>query len=389
MNGRWFFPLRAIPIALALGLHPAFGDNGDPFPSIGTLPRPVVPSVTPTPSVTPVSTTGFPSNDVLRGQNVSLAIEGFTFGSGVTRGEDGKMTGNGVEVVKQTWAGSGFIVGEDGTLITNYHVAARALKIQAKFDDGATYQVNHLKVYDPDNDLAVLKIAGNRTFSPVRLGDSDHVEPRDDVLAVGNPKDTGLNITEGKISQVRKDRDGRIIALQHTAPIAQGSSGGALYRGHEVIGVNVRLYSGTSFYQAVPINLTKELISEKYRKIKRLEDVFDPLKSLKPDNLEEVGKVSQQVAGQKDKTPGTYSVDVSLEPIGDYCMVLKNSANVDLDLAVKNNQSDEIVGLATDSDKAQEILLLNGEGGSELSVIVLNNGRRAVPFTLTLNKIIW
>src|SRR5262249_25050971 len=104
------------------------------------------------------STAHFPSNPQLRRTTVSLRMVGFTFGSGVTLNNQGEPTGNGVELVPHQWCGSGFVIGKDGTIVTNYHVARRALRGQALFDGGAQYDIAHLKVYDSANDLAVLKI---------------------------------------------------------------------------------------------------------------------------------------------------------------------------------------------------------------------------------------
>src|SRR5262245_31231717 len=128
----------------------------------------------------------FPSNAQLRRTTVSLRMMGFAFGSGVTLNDQGKPTGNGVELVPQQWCGSGFLIEKDGTIVTNYHVVRRALRGQAIFDGGAKYDIAHLKVYDPKNDLAVLKINSTDTFATVQLGDASLAEVRDSVLAAGN-----------------------------------------------------------------------------------------------------------------------------------------------------------------------------------------------------------
>src|SRR5262245_11748291 len=128
----------------------------------------------------------FPSNAHLRRTTVSLRMAGFAFGSGVTPNSQGQPTGNGMELVPQQWCGSGFVIGQDGTIVTNYHVARRALRGHAIFDGGTTYDIAHLKVYDPENDIAVLKINATDAFATVKLGDSSAAEERDSVLAAGN-----------------------------------------------------------------------------------------------------------------------------------------------------------------------------------------------------------
>ena len=85
-------------------------------------------TIDPNVRVDPGSTARFPSNAQLRSTTVSLRMVGFTFGSGVTLNNQGEPTGNGVELVPHQWCGSGFVIGKDGTIVTNYHVARRALR---------------------------------------------------------------------------------------------------------------------------------------------------------------------------------------------------------------------------------------------------------------------
>lgn len=68
-------------------------------------------------------TAQFPSNAHLRCTTVSLRMAGFMFGAGLMRDHQGNPTGNGVERVPRPWCGSGFVIGQDGTIVTNYHVA--------------------------------------------------------------------------------------------------------------------------------------------------------------------------------------------------------------------------------------------------------------------------
>jgi S1-C subfamily serine protease len=175
-------------------------------------------------------TAHFPPNAHLRRTTVSLRMVGFAFGAGLTLNGQGKPTGNGVELVPHQWCGSGFVIGQDGTIVTNYHVAQRAIRGQALFDGGAQYDIAHLKVYDAGNDLAVLKINATDTFATVQLGDASVAEVRDSVLAAGNGLCEGLSLTEGKMSMFqREERTTQLALLVHTAPIAPGNSGGPLY----------------------------------------------------------------------------------------------------------------------------------------------------------------
>jgi S1-C subfamily serine protease len=126
---------------------------------------------------------GFPPTADLAKKNVALKMEGFEFASGLRLDENGQPNCNGLELITSGGAGSGFIVKDDGTVVTNYHVARKSLKGKALFQDGSTYEIKNIKVYDPINNIAILKISAQRTFPTCALGDSEKTEPLDRVLA--------------------------------------------------------------------------------------------------------------------------------------------------------------------------------------------------------------
>src|SRR5512143_2806622 len=148
-------------------------------------------------SLSPQQTAGTITLDQLRQTNVSLEIVGFDFASGLRADAAGKPNWNGAEIVEAQWAGSGFIVQPDGTLLTNYHVARKALGGRAVFEDGSSYDIIQIKCYDPVNDIAVLKLKAQKTFPTVKLGNSDAVNVMDRVLAVGNALGQHMAVTEG------------------------------------------------------------------------------------------------------------------------------------------------------------------------------------------------
>ena len=208
----------------------------------------------------------------MRQRNVALEMEGFVFEAGMRPNSKGMPNGNGLALAYGKWHGSGFIAGEDGSIITNYHVARRTIKGRAKFDDGSSYEIRHIKIYSPRQDLAILKIFANKKFPTVQLGNPTYVQPLDRVLAVGNPGGRGINMTEGQVSQIVRDDYDNVASIVHTAPIAPGNSGGALYKGPYVIGVNASIIldsygGGTTFNQAIPINKAQRLL-QKYSKQK-------------------------------------------------------------------------------------------------------------------------
>src|SRR3954452_8808402 len=164
--------------------------------------------------------------------------------------------------------GSGFVISSDGLIVTNYHVAGEADKINVTLKDGTVYKAT-LKGADKKTDLALIKIDAKKPLPYVAFGDSGKVRPGDKVLAVGNPFGLGGTVTAGIVSAV-----GREIGegpyddfIQVDAPINRGNSGGPTFdmRGN-VIGVNTAIFSpsggsvGIGF--AIASNQAKQIVNQ-------------------------------------------------------------------------------------------------------------------------------
>lgn len=170
-------------------------------------------------------------------------------------------------------SGSGFIISEDGYIISNYHVVAGATTLRVITADGAEYEAT-LVGYDEANDISVLKIEAT-DLPHVILGSSDALVAGDQVAAIGNPLgELTSTLTVGYVSA--KDRivntDGTALnMLQTDAAINSGNSGGPLFnmRG-EVIGITTSKYTGTSASGAtiegigfaIPIDDVKDIVSD-------------------------------------------------------------------------------------------------------------------------------
>ena len=334
-------------------------------------------------------TAHFPSNAQLRRTTVSLRMAGFRFGSGVTLNKQGEPTGNGVELVPHQWCGSGFVIGQDGTIVTNYHVAQRALRGQALFDGGAQYDIAHLKVYDPANDLAVLKINSTDAFATVQLGDANLAEVRDSVLAAGNGLCEGLSVTEGKMSMFqREERTTQVALLVHTASITPGNSGGPLYKDKQVIGINVQGARGYQRYYAVPINKLRPLLDTKYDRGIYLQDVFspDPLAIAQKAHLLSGGSGQVKAASQQD--PGIWSTRADLTMLGDYVILVKTASKKNLDLIIQDEKA-KLIGLGTSRSLDEEVVLLSSEFNQAVTINVVNTAPIPVNFEISIHKIHW
>jgi serine protease Do len=164
-------------------------------------------------------------------------------------------------------AGSGFIVDQDGLIVTNNHVVDGADEIKVTLYDQREFEAK-LVGQDQDTDLALLKIEA-QDLPVVKFGNSDQVRVGDPVIAVGNPFGLGGTVTAGIVSA--KDRvigAGRYDDfLQIDAPINRGNSGGPTFDLEgEVIGLNTAIHSpsggnvGIGF--AIPSNIVADIVED-------------------------------------------------------------------------------------------------------------------------------
>ncbi len=170
-------------------------------------------------------------------------------------------------------SGSGFIITEDGYIISNYHVVEGATQLIVTVHDGTEYPAA-LIGYDDTNDLALLKVDATG-LQAASLGNSDNLIVGDQVVAIGNPLgELTSTLTVGYISAKERDvsTDNTIInMLQTDAAINPGNSGGPLFNMKgEVIGITTAKYSGATSSGAtiegigfaIPINDVAEKINE-------------------------------------------------------------------------------------------------------------------------------
>ena len=164
--------------------------------------------------------------------------------------------------------GSGFIINENGTVVTNNHVISGADDILVKVGD-KEYKAKVLGA-DPYMDIAVLKMETKDKFKTVKFGDSDMARVGDWAVAIGNPFGLGGTVTAGIISA--RNRDINLTRyddfIQTDASINQGNSGGPLFNlKGEVIGINTAIIApgqsgsiGIGF--AIPANAASTVIEQ-------------------------------------------------------------------------------------------------------------------------------
>jgi len=170
----------------------------------------------------------------------------------------------------QTGSGSGFVIDEDGHILTNNHVVANADVILVRTHDGREFDAEVVGT-DPSTDIAVLRIdAAAALPPPVTFGDSDEVLVGDWVLALGNPLGLEFTVTSGIVSAKGRQLTTRQSSvesfIQTDAAINPGNSGGPLIDlSGRVIGVNTAIFGGQRFVGygfAVPIDLANEVVRD-------------------------------------------------------------------------------------------------------------------------------
>ena len=182
-------------------------------------------------------------------------------------------------------SGSGFIVSNDGYILTNNHVVANVDRVTVTLFDKRQFDARVIGA-DSTTDVAVIKIDG-KDFPTLSLGDDAKARVGSWVLAIGNPLQLNFTVTAGIVSAKGRNQSGLLNRggrnpyaitdyIQTDAAINPGNSGGPLLNIHgDVIGINSAIASGTGFYNgygfAIPITLAKQVMDDliKYGKIRR------------------------------------------------------------------------------------------------------------------------
>lgn len=258
--------------------------------------------------------------------------------------------------------GSGFVVSEEGLIVTNAHVVEGATAIEAKVGDGATLPATVVG-RDPSTDLALLRVdAGGEQLRPLELADSDALAVGDQVYAIGNPYGLDRTLTSGVVSALQRQitaPNGFSIdgAVQTDAPINPGNSGGPLLddRGH-VIGVNSQILNGSGSAQngnvgigfAVPASTVRTVIAA-LEADGQVEHAYLGVQMTEPESGEGV-----QVAAV---TPGGPADEAGVQP-GDVVLALDGTQLDDgapaLAAAVNAHQPGDEVELTVRRDGAQD-----------------------------------
>lgn len=229
---------------------------------------------------TATSTSGFYSSDGSQAQTRSVRELVTLLGEGV------------VQVRTPSGLGSGFLINEEGYLITNFHVIERETQISVEVYwqkngqlERKTYKQVRIVAMNKFKDLALLKIEEDDApvFKYVRLGESDDLAVGERVFAIGSPLGLERTVTEGIVSTKTREMSGELY-LQTTAQINPGNSGGPLFNlKGEVVGVtNMKISSGEGLGFAIPVDTVRYFLDHRDAYAYSTDNPSNPYRYLEP-----------------------------------------------------------------------------------------------------------
>jgi S1-C subfamily serine protease len=158
--------------------------------------------------------------------------------------------------------GTGFILTDDGYIVTNAHVLVGATYVQILTYEQGTINADMVG-YDENLDIVLLKVEGN--YDPISLGDSNDVQVGEKVIAIGNPLGLQFSVSEGIVSAVNREGPSGLEAyIQTDAALNPGNSGGPLInKKGKVIGINnFKIGGGESLGFALESNYIKSAVND-------------------------------------------------------------------------------------------------------------------------------
>lgn len=155
--------------------------------------------------------------------------------------------------------GSGVMLFHNDMVVTNYHVIEDSYAVKISTEQDITYSVDGLWHKNEKQDIAILKLEKNTDLAPLKMGDSSAIKKGETVTAVGSPLGIKNTVSKGNLSA--RIMQGDYDVLQFTAPISNGSSGGALFNEKgEVIGITYASFvEGQNLNLAIPVELVNNL----------------------------------------------------------------------------------------------------------------------------------
>ena len=278
-------------------------------------------------------------------------------------------------------AGSGFLIDNDGHILTNYHVVQGTQTIQVTFGDRSTYKARFIGA-DTANDIALIQIdTKGRKLVPLPLGDSRKLQVGQRVLAIGNPFGFQSTLTTGIVSALGRTvqtSDNTFIddAIQTDAAINRGNSGGPLLDSHgQVIGINSAIYSpsgttaGIGF--AIPISTARRVAQDLIEHGRVLRATLGVEgRTLWPDLADALGLSVKQGVLVESVSSGGPAAKAGIHGGNRVVPAGLRELKIGGDVIIGIN------GKAVDSQSDLNLLLNRARPGETATVTILRNGHR-------------
>jgi len=280
----------------------------------------------------------------------------------------------------QRGMGSGFIVSENGYILTNNHVVEEADEIKVRLTDNREFDAE-LVGADPQTDVAVLKIEAE-DLSPARLADSERLRVGDVVFAIGNPLGVGQTVTMGIVSATGRSNLNLIERgyenfIQTDAAINRGNSGGPLVNANgRVVGINTLILTsgfssgniGIGF--AVPTNLAHSVMTSLVERGAVARGFLGvSIQGLDADQAEILGLDSMDGALISQVSPGTPADKAGLQPgdviVGVDGAPIGSPSELRLEIAQRKPGTETVIQYYRDGEPAEVTVNLAeiGESG--------------------------
>lgn len=353
-------------------MAPAFARAApDSFADLAEKVSPAVVMITTTQTVsTPTQQSPFPE-----GSPFSDLFPNFPFPNGPQ---------NGPQQPRHSQAlGSGFVISEDGYIVTNNHVIENADEIQIEFYGGQKMDAKLIGT-DPKTDIALLKVTSDKPLPFVPFADSDVARVGDWVMAMGNPLGQGFSVSAGIISARNRELSGTYDDyLQTDAAINRGNSGGPLFNmDGQVVGVNTAILSPNGGSIGIGFSMASNVVKKVVDQLKQYGETRRgwlgvKIQEITPDMADAMGlpkaegALVSEVPDGPAKTAGMLAGDVIINFDGG---------------EVKNSR--DLVKRVADAPVGQAVRVVVLRGGKEQTLLV-TLGRRetaegeAVPAAVT------
>ncbi len=215
---------------------------------------------------------------------------------------------------KSSALGSGFVISEDGYVVTNNHVIEGADEISIEFFSGENLPAKVVGT-DPKTDIALLKVEPAKPLPFVKFGDSDTARVGDWVLAMGNPLGQGFSLSAGIVSARNRALSGTYDDyIQTDAAINRGNSGGPLFNmAGDVVGVNTAILSPTGGSIGIGFSMASNVVT---RVVDQLREFGETRRGWLGVRIQDVTEDVAEAMGL-DKVAGALVTDVPPGPSAD------------------------------------------------------------------------